>query len=216
MTEPKRISTRAVVGMMSLVGIGGASDPSRYPLSFGNYFSLVYESTRENPWDGLRVANFWAENLREAAGRFLHDGMVSVLMWEWEGKNKDKYFPLRTCIIDDPRIPAEWYHNKMCWTGSYRPPLEVAQQMYAVRGDATNELEEWTDPVSYYAKRGGVYRNGIVSYTIKHDPNKTIKWPKIEWESKETLSSVNAELQEDTPDEIARLLTESIKKESEQ
>ncbi len=174
--------------MHSLVGIGGVDDPSRYPLRFGNYFALRMDG---DPMNGLRVANFWAENLTEAAKRFLPDGMVSVLVWSWSHPVKGKEYNYDISIIDDPRIPDDWYNNKMCWTGGWRPPLEIAQQMYAVRGDATNELEEWTDPVNYYAKRGGVYEpgTGIVRYTIKQGPARPLN---VKWETKEMLSHVIA------------------------
>jgi hypothetical protein len=159
------------VGMRSLVGIGGRE----FPLSFGNYFALVHADVGAHKWDGWRINNFWAENLTEAAKRFLQDNLVRVQVWRWTKDGKDREGKERTvsglnAIIDDARIPAEWYHNKMCWTGGALPPLEVAQQMYAVRGDATNELEMWTNPVSYYAKRGGEYKDGFIRYNIPRKP----------------------------------------------
>lgn len=149
--EHKIDTVPAVVAMASLVEI----NTSKYPTGWGNYFWLA---------NGLRVANFWAENLKEAARRFLTDGMVRVQVWSWatEGGRTASI-----ALIDDPRIPEDWYYSELCWTGYGLPPVEVAREMFAVRGDPTNELEQLTDPASYHAKRGGKWHpNGYVSYAL--------------------------------------------------
>lgn len=132
---------RAAVGMMSLVGVHGEA-----PHAWGNYFSLAYTD--------LRVLNFWAENLEAAVQQgFLHDGQVQVRAWEWEtphGKRK-------ACIIEDERIPKDWYYNKLCFTGGPWPPMEIAKQMYEILGDPDNEFEQFTDPELYHARRGGIW-----------------------------------------------------------
>jgi hypothetical protein len=151
----KKVAAR--VGMQSLIGVG----PHR-PTSWGNYFWLIGDTE-------ARVANFWAENLKTARERFLEDGLVEIVEWKMP---HDKYV-IVFAIIDDARIPADWYYDKLCFTGGWRPSLEIAKEMYAIRNypDAESELEEWTDPVSYYAKRGGVYNpaTGIIRFTIRSE-----------------------------------------------
>lgn len=132
----------AKIGMASLISVG-----NKRPASWGNYFSL---------YNGPRVLNFWAENLVAANKRFL-DGMVNIKRYEnW-------------CIIADDRIPNDWYHDKMCYTGGRMPPYEAAIQFFAYHGDPSNELELFTDPVSYYKRQNGVYNpeTGSVSYNCK-------------------------------------------------
>lgn len=131
-----KVKKKAVVGMKSLLGMR----PGPYPLSFGNYFSLA---------DGTRVLNFWAENLTEAASRFLADGQVEVSVWEWSGSQGTT----QTCIISDERIPPDWYDNKLCFTGFGRPPESIVREIFAVLGDPGYELEYYDDPEMYFAKR---------------------------------------------------------------
>lgn len=148
----------AKVGCTSLVGISGEA-----PHSFGNYFDL---------WDGSRVFNMWAENL-EALVRdgTLSDRKIEVLNYS------------TGCIVVDPRVPPEYLNNKCCFTGGRRPTLEEAKEIYEILGDPTNELEQWTDPVSYYEKRGGKYdpQTGFVTYTVKSRPRKLkAKWKYVQ------------------------------------
>jgi hypothetical protein len=168
-----KVPTR--IGMRSLVGI----DTSSFPTSFGNYFSLACKPDG-SPGDitnCLRIVNFWAENLNEATRRFLTDGMVRVHVWMWISMHPTSKTLMGHAvgIIDDERVPDSWYHRDMCWTGHGRPPLEIAREMYAAQGgDLSGQLEQWTDPASYYAKRGGTYNplTGAVTYQVKADSRK--------------------------------------------
>lgn len=149
----KKDSVPARVGMMSLVGVGSKD----FPLSFGNYFSFSQTHDQMMRMDpAQRVWNFWAENLKEAKLRFLSDGMVDIIQYN------------RGCIILDKRIPEDWYHNKLCYTGGYLPDIDEGREIYDILGDPTNEFEQFTDPVSYYAKRGSEYNpeTGIVKTTV--------------------------------------------------
>jgi hypothetical protein len=148
--EVETKSIAPAVAMHSLIGTG----PER-PCGWGNYFSL-HDKGR-----AVRVLNMWMENLEDATNKFLDDGLVKIRLYR-DGERA-------WCLIDDPRIPADYYYNKLCFTGAPHPPFEVVCDAYAHLGDPHNELEQFTDPASYYAKRGGRYNaeSGSVSYTIK-------------------------------------------------
>jgi hypothetical protein len=136
----------ATVGWHSLIGVRG-----KPPHSWGNYFWLEAKNIMDH---GTRVLNFWAENLEAAKKRFLTDGAVTIKRYEdW-------------CIIDDRRIPNDWYYNKLCFTGGGCPPVEQLKELYEYLGDPTNELEQFTDPESYYKKRGATYKNGTITYKM--------------------------------------------------
>lgn len=153
------LTKEATVGSKSLVGIR----PGPYPLSFGNYFCLG---------DGTRVLNFWAENLEEARTRFLPDGRVEVREWEWISPNVGS---MRACIVFDPRIPYDWYYNKLCFTGFGRPPEKVVREIYALLGDPDNELEFYDDPELYHARRGQrVTAHGSVTYSSSDTPSQLV------------------------------------------
>lgn len=134
----------AAVGSSSLVGIRG--EP---PHVWGNYFYFP---------DDTRVVNMWAENLQAAVPRFLSDGMVKIRLYDTK---RGKF-----ALIIDERLPESWLYNQFCFTGGWGPPLDVAQDMYSHYGDPTFQLEQFTNPPSYYAKRGGRYNiaKGYISY----------------------------------------------------
>jgi len=148
------LKVEAKVGMMSMIG---TSD--EYPLRWGNYFCFRKPE--------IRVLNFWAENLQELVERkILDDGMVQIRLYEWDVAGTKA----QACIIDDPRIPAEWYYNNLCFTGSRKPSVEIAQEIYGYLGDPNNELEQFTDSEMYHARRGGVVdEKGFVSYKVGPD-----------------------------------------------
>lgn len=143
------------IGLQSLIGVCGNA-----PHSWGNYFELAGYG---------RVVNFWSENLRAANRFFKLDDSVKIRTY-FDGERK-------YVLIDDDRIPKDWYYNKLCFTGMWQPSVDVARYMYEYLGDPTFEFERFTDPVSYYAKRGGVYKAGTVSYTLPNTDTKfnTIK-----------------------------------------
>lgn len=133
----ERKSLVAKIGSKSPVGIktrGG------YPLAFGNYCWL---------FDGPYVVNMWAENIVEARFQFLTNSLIEGFEFK---ENGGSWF-----VVDDSRIPEAWYNNKFCWTGYGTPSAECAEQMYKIHGDPYNELEMFTDPESYWNKRGWVY-----------------------------------------------------------
>ena len=135
------------VGEMSLIGVR-----SQPPVSWGNYFSLR---------SGPRVLNMWAENLNHVVSQgLIADNKLRVIDYG------------NYCIIDDIRIPEEYYYNKLCFTGGPRVSVEHAKEIYGYIGDPENELEQFTDPVSYYEKEGGTYdpNTGSVYYKFGKKP----------------------------------------------
>ena len=145
-------------GTMSLIGAMGER-----PLSWGNYFWLQA---------GPRVANFWWENLEAADTQFSLGGMVKVRRYRIASENNR---PADYCLIDDDRIPKDWYYNKLCFTGTYPPPIEVIEDMYAYLGDPNNELEQYINPESYWEKHDATYKNGIIIFKPKFDdPSKSV------------------------------------------
>jgi hypothetical protein len=170
MNNPEILMLPARVGMQSCVGI---NTDRPFPLPFGNYFALS---------DGTRILNFWSENLQMACRRFLDDGKVKVYVWSWDSDHGK----LRAGLIWDDRIPFDWYHNKMCFTGFGRPPVEVATEMYALVGDPGNEMEYWRDVEMYHARKNQRYHaNGVVSWNCGESAEKMVA-ELLERRSKET------------------------------
>lgn len=141
----KNVYVSTKIGGQSLVGVSGEA-----PHSWGNYFSLR---------EGSRVVNFWSENLEAANLQFGLNGHVKVR--KYTSSLKISYV-----LIDDARIPADWYYNKLCFTGCYSPPIDVIKDMFDYLGDPDNEFEKYTDPESYYFKRGKKYTSTGYSYSI--------------------------------------------------
>lgn len=127
----------ALVGCHSLINPG-----DEIPTIHGNYFSL------RDP--EIRVVNFWAENLEYAVKQFLTDGLVQIRVYKWDANGQEH----RVCLIDDERIPKSWYLTSLCFTGSGGVPVEVAKEIYEYIGDPNMELQRWTDPEMYYARKG--------------------------------------------------------------
>lgn len=152
----ERVRFPARVGGQSLIGV----DRKR-PTSWGNYFWLSNK--------GPRVVNMWAENMKYLVETgVLFDEMIEGVLFsngpDWEYQ---KWF-----VVDDARVPEEYLYNKFCFTGGMTPPLDIATEMYSIHGDPTGELEEWTDPVSYYRKRGSEYdpKTGIITTRVNSTP----------------------------------------------
>lgn len=168
--EYKHQRVKIRLNTMSLIGTG-----TKRPTSWGNYFSLSLEEAN-NAWlPGVYVLNFWWENLEAADKRFSLGGEVDILLIT---VTYDVQVKRQWCIIYDTRIPEDWYHNELCFTGGGRPPVEVAEYLYDLLGDPTNQLEQFTDPKSYYLKRGGDYdeKTGIIRYTVTAAPRKLENW----------------------------------------
>lgn len=129
------------IGMESCVGCSGP-----YPRSFGNYFDLRC---------GLRIVNFWSENLRELVRLGIIDNTIKV-------RNYEKW-----ALIADERIPKEWYYNKLCFTGCYKPPLNIIKDMYQYNGDPDNCFEEYENPASYFDRKGYIYKKLGAGYSLQ-------------------------------------------------
>lgn len=168
MVEVKMLPIRCAG--MSLVGIG-----PRRPTSWGNYFSLYYAADTQPPvhdldYDRVRILNMWWENL-EALTRphnsflaaSIQNGAVEVKIYT------DPETKYRWGIVIDKRVPPEYLYNKLCFTGGRMPTEEIARDIYNILGDPNNEIEQYTDPVAYYEKRGAKYdpEKGIITWYPK-------------------------------------------------
>lgn len=140
MEHGKYVSIPAKVGCMSLIGVRTDS----YPVEWGNYFSFAGENFP-------RCVNMWEENLEEAKKRFLPDGMIRGWLFTEQHKSGGM---LSWFVVCDDRISVEWLYNKFCFTGYYSPSKAVAAEMYSVYNDFFEELEQFTNPDSYYKKKG--------------------------------------------------------------
>ena len=138
----KKVPAR--VGSMSLIGVGG-----KPPYNWGNYFYLNYTGPKNtDPWrDGPRVANMWAENLTALVkDKTLEDGLIEVIDYNNE-----------YCIVVDKRVPPDYLHNDLCFTGGRSPCLEIVEEMYRILGDPNNEIEQYINPKKYWEDRGWEY-----------------------------------------------------------
>lgn len=141
-------------GSVSLIGIYG-----KPPFEWGNYFWLVDDQENNTDFrDGIRIYNMWWENL-DALTKIsltppLSDRKVKVRVYTM--KEKDGHIHKGGIIVDE-RVPEEYLYNKLCFTGGAMPPLEVAEDAYDILGDPTNELEQFTNPIDYYGRRGKTY-----------------------------------------------------------
>lgn len=161
MIETKMLPVRCA--SMSLIAIFD----ERRPVSWGNYFWLYYDEKME--YDEVRIINMWWENLEALS---LQNGVVEVKIYT------DPETKKRWGIITDQRVPPKYLYNKLCFTGYSMPSKEIARDMYDLLGDPENEFEQYTDPVSYWDKRGGKYNpeTGIVSSypNFKREKNNAI------------------------------------------
>lgn len=137
---------------ISLISIG-----KQRPVRWGNYWYAKEINNSKSP--EYRIVNMWYEN------------------WERINQNLFNYTPIGCYVYDhkfilfwDDNIPENYYYNKLCFTGGDVPQLDVIKHMYSIVGDPTNELEEFTDPESYYAKRNSTY--DIKTGIITHHPQK--------------------------------------------
>lgn len=200
----KVVYLKAKVGMQSLIGAS-----SKRPTSWGNYFWLDDGKLRTDYGMQYRVANMWSENLEHARDNFLqteqNKNVVRCLMWDC-GPQRGKFV-----LIQDDRIPADYYYQKLCFTGGFPPDLDSLREMYAIVGDPNNELEQYTDPEKYHAARGGSYnaKTGVISYTFKEQSTRPLK-SEFTIEQAKELKAIHGI---DVEEELAKILHDTIKKE---
>ena len=141
------------VGMMSCVGIRGTT----YPLGHGNYFWFKEEQAG-------RCVNMWAENLAYLLDNKMID-TIKVVVCSWKETDGRRSWMNRASMVMDDRIPEGFVNKTLCTTGmGTRLPVEAAQMFFEHYGDPHNNLEEYTDPASYWDKRGWIYHpSGSIS-----------------------------------------------------
>ena len=151
-------------GMMSLIGTG-----RERPVSWGNYHDILvlidnfpkgfdpepsedFMKNRYPEYVSFRVVNMWKENLQDAMDKFIDDAEVRM-----------RLYSSGFCVIDDDRIPEDYYYRKMHFKYASFDQEEI-KHAYDTYGDPTNEYEQFTNPRIYYARRGEVYSNGNVTF----------------------------------------------------
>ena len=100
------------VGMMSCVGIMS----NNYPLSFGNYCSIL---------DGPYLVNCWAENLEEWVKRNPECEKIEITTITHLGKTIG--------LVTDKRLEG-WVNQRLCVTGNGWPSTLVAQKCSEITG----------------------------------------------------------------------------------
>ena len=147
----KRYITTRVTGN-SLVGVG-----KQRPTPRGNYCTVADMDGKTD----IRVLNMWAENIRHAD-----------LAYDLGGKMMAYVYDCYAIVVDHRIVDEGYFYNKLCTTGCGAPPVEVMQEFYDILGDPTNEMERYSDPVSYYAKQGGRYdpKTGWVTFASIRSP----------------------------------------------
>ncbi len=166
MANPEYLKVPVEIGEQTCIGgVIGQTEP---PFLHGNRFYLIIHQPRHLV---VPVLNMTAENLDAAANGWmkdehwwhtpiLEDGKVWTSLWEEDNRH--------WCLINDGRIPADWYEKKLTWFGG-DPSLDLATAIYEkFGGDQYGELERWTDEKSYWMKRGWEYTegSGILKKTI--------------------------------------------------
>lgn len=144
-------------GCQSLIGT-----LSTRPVDWGNYFSLIVGEENAD----VRIANMWAENLKDAESKFL-DGEVELTIYQHQ---KEDGRTLSWALVTDDRIPDDYLYNKLCFTGTSSPPADIITDMFDIVGDPDGELEQYIDPISYYSKKGNMEYNpetGIIRVSYK-------------------------------------------------
>lgn len=194
MIETKMLPIRCAC--QSLIGVG-----SHRPVSWGNYFWLYDDES-----GSIRILNMWWENLKSltrAHNSFLaapiQNGVVEVRIYT------DQKLKRKWGIVTDKRVPPEYLYNKLCYTGYLMPTEEIAKSIYDLLGDPENEFEQYTDPVSYYKKRGAKYdpEKGIITWFPK---SQTRELEGITIEQQEDLIVEHSDL--DAIEELEKILKE--------
>ncbi len=140
------------VGMESLVGIIGIMSTD-FPLSFGNYMSIL---------DGPYIVNMWSENLREWSKRNPGFGVIEVTRLS-DGK-------CTLGFITDKNIPDNWKNDKLCVTGHGWGSRELCEAALKFAGlEVGNEIcgcEEPTQPPSISSSFS--FGNPTISYSCSY------------------------------------------------
>jgi hypothetical protein len=141
-----------VIGEQTCMGVSTDQPP---PYRRGNQVSLLVDNVGP-----VHVTNLTAEHIDAALhgwtvginehdrvhqSPLLEDGKLWICLWE---ENGDHW-----CLVTDSRIPDDWYDKHLRW--GRLPSTELATEIYQQNGgDPYGELEQFTDPVAYWAKRG--------------------------------------------------------------
>lgn len=111
----KRITVTTLVGVM----------PGTFPIDSGNCFSIKASDNRE-----YKIVNFIYENLKELIDRKYIEFPIEILK-----------LSNHVAIINDERIPEEWYSKEFCTICCPRPLLPLPQQLAFGRQVARGDIK---------------------------------------------------------------------------
>jgi hypothetical protein len=124
------------------------SHESRFAIQVGGWIIPIlnirtekFEAIREKLEDNRVWTRVWTEVVSDAVPRLAN-------YWG---------------LINDGRIGPEFYAPNLCWLGSSYPPIEIAQEICVFSRLDNDDIEQFTDPVAYWEKRGGRFDKGWVS-----------------------------------------------------
>lgn len=125
------------------------------PIKNGNFCDI--EVTKDDVVIVIRVLNMFKENLEAVIDKLVSQGMdgkIWIKIWS--------HGIFHWGIINHGPIPDDWLTEKLLWGSDNLPPVDIAKQIYEFFGDDTNEIERFTNPNMYWARRGYEYEDGWI------------------------------------------------------
>lgn len=128
---------------------------SRVPFSHESWFEMVISGWR------VPIVNIRYEQFKSVLERF-QDNRVWVRIWTqiiYDEPMDAKHWG----CVNDGRIPKECYAKSLCWLGNSNPPFTLALEI-CNHVEMPHEVEQFIFPETYWQARGGVYKNGQVTF----------------------------------------------------
>ena len=161
------------VNGQTLVGSSGA-----FPRKFGNCFGVESEDGKD-----YKILNFKVENLEELI-------RCGELSWPIQCEALSE----RSAVINDGRIPDDWYQDHFCEVCTPRSLLPLPQRLKQLRDIQRGNRVE--------------HDNGLVEFKIKPVPARSLK---TNWKI-EPVVDLQAEVGADLKGEITKVLVKEIEK----
>ena len=157
----------------TLVGSSGS-----FPRKFGNCFSIEAENGKN-----YRILNFKVENIKELIKR-------KVLSWPIKCESLSEH----SAVINDGRIPDDWYMDRFCEVCTPIDLLPLPQRLKHLRDIQRGKRIE--------------HENGSISFEIDPVPAKELK---VNWKI-EKATDLTSEVGEGVEEELSKAITEEIEK----